>query len=69
MAGIALAPKMAAKVENSCTFKPRINCTSLMKNAINDSRRATPAATAVNRVSFALMVRSKRIRSPRSLNS
>ena len=50
-------PRWLPRWRTRAPSKPRINCTSLMKNAINDSHSATPAATAVNRVSFALMVR------------
>jgi len=43
---------MVARVENSRTFEARIICTLLKKKAIHESDKATPAATAVRRVSF-----------------
>ena len=49
--------RIVTRVDSSWTFEARIIHTLLTKKAMHDRDNATPAATAVNRLSFALIVR------------
>lgn len=69
MAAVALEPRIVARTESCWILELRMVRTSLTKKAMQDRARATPAATAVSRLSFAASVRCRASRELRPCRS